>query len=127
MFSSTEIISCELDEMQILASGFAMSELIKDKTVSIDFIRVESESEGVMVVHNHTDEVIFPIFGELIGDVGGLSCAVKPGNCIKIKRGTPHKFTNKEKTVAGFISVCCPPFSMDDVIIIEEEKQHENY
>lgn len=99
-----------------------MSELIKDGPISIDFIKVEPNSTGVTVVHNRTDEVIFPICGELIGTVDGVSNIVRPGTCIKIKRGTPHKFNNEGWDSAGFISVCCPPFSLDDVIIIEEEK-----
>ncbi len=108
--------------MKILVPGFSMNELVKGEFTSIDFVKVDPKSQGVMVIHNHTDEVIFPIMGVLTGFLAGQRKTVKQGDCIKIKRGTPHKFNNETNAEAGFISVCCPPFSIDDVIIIEEEK-----
>lgn len=118
MLKKTEIVACHVDDMELLVKGFSMNELLKDGIVSVDYIEIESNTNGAEVIHYKTDEMIFPLQGEMQAKIDGKISTVSVGDFIKIKMGTPHRFDNNTKNIAKFISICYPPFSKDDVTII---------
>ena len=59
--------------------------------------------------HESGEQVLFLVSGELIADIAGELCILKPGDIAMIPPNVKHKFTNTGTSSAVTFNVYSPP------------------
>jgi mannose-6-phosphate isomerase-like protein (cupin superfamily) len=66
-------------------------------------------SSEVMNVHQHSDQVLLLVEGELHADIDGKIQVMRKGDSCIVPAGTPHRFENRGKDPAVTFNVYSPP------------------
>ena len=67
------------------------------------------ESSEELNTHEHSDQVVLVIEGEIAAEVGGKKMTLRGGDSAIIPAGTPHRLSNGGKTKAVTFNVYSPP------------------
>jgi mannose-6-phosphate isomerase-like protein (cupin superfamily) len=67
------------------------------------------KSSGAKEGHEHSDQVLLLLEGELGGEVGDEKATLKKGDVLLIPAGVRHRFTNRGAKSAVTFNVYAPP------------------
>ncbi len=59
--------------------------------------------------HDHSDQVLLMLDGDLFGEVSGQNVALNKGDVLLISAGEKHRFTNRGEKPAVTFNVYSPP------------------
>ena len=67
--------------------------------------------------HPQAEEIYYFIAGAGRMRLGNQEASVRPGDCVVIPPGTPHKLWNSGRDRLVLLCCCAPPYSHDDTVM----------
>ena len=83
-------------------------------TLSMDYVVIEPGSVRTPVYHEHLDEIVFLVSGELEFFLDGKMFMLRAGQAVRIPRGMKHGSRNSCGQHVVMIAADSPAFSPDD-------------
>ena len=80
-----------------------------DKSQTAIMTLESGKSCGAKEGHEHSDQVLLLLEGELEGEIGHEKATLKKGDVLLIPAGVKHRFTNRSDKSAITFNVYAPP------------------
>jgi len=112
----------DLGVMENIAPGVDMKTFFSEPSLSIDYIHVSPNAVEDEIIHRRTDEIIYLLEGELSAQIDGVHYTLSSGDCVILKKGTRHKFSNNTSSNIRLLAICTPAYSPLDVHITNNEQ-----
>jgi mannose-6-phosphate isomerase-like protein (cupin superfamily) len=90
-------------------SWFAVLHTTKQSQSAVMTLKPHDASSEKLNAHEHSDQVVLVIEGEIEAEIGGMKRKLKQGDTCIIPAGTPHRLANPGQEPALTFSVYAPP------------------